>query len=80
MTVAEAVEDGDHAAALKAMALSLADAMDGPSSATSKSMCARALMDALSQLRELAPPEKREDRVDEVAKRRRDRISSRAAH
>lgn len=35
-------------------------------SATSKSMCARALTETLDRLRELAPPKKESDRVDEL--------------
>ena len=60
--------------ALAATALAMAAEIDGQNSATSKSMCAKVLMDVLEQLRALAPPEKQEDRVDEIAKRRERRI------
>lgn len=59
--------------ALAASALLLASLMDDPgNSATSKSMCARALHDALAQLRELAPPVQKTDGIDEL-KRERDK-------
>jgi hypothetical protein len=59
-----------------ASAIALAQALDDPgNSATSKSMCARSMFDALDRLRELAPEEKRSSKVDEIgehrAKRRR---------
>jgi hypothetical protein len=44
--------------ALAASALALASEMDDRNSATSKSMCAKALLDTLNRLRELAPPER----------------------
>lgn len=65
--------------ALAASALALADEIDGANSATSKSMCARALHDALRELRELAPAEEVADEVDELAKRRSDRRKGQSA-
>lgn len=60
--------------ALAASVETLAVEMANPhNSATSKSMCAKALADALKQLRELAPPEQKADRLDEVAKKREHR-------
>lgn len=59
--------------ALAATALALAEEMDGDNSATSKSMCARALMDALEQLRALAPPRKESDGIDRIAAQRQKR-------
>lgn len=57
--------------ALAALAQQLAKELDSSgNSATSKSMCARALMDALERLQELAPSEKEKDRVDELAEKR----------
>ena len=56
--------------ALAASALALAAEMDKSSnSATSKSMCARALLETLNRLRELAPVVEEADRVDELAHR-----------
>lgn len=60
--------------ALAASALALARELDNPNSATSKSMCANALRDTLDRLRELAPAEKEQDRLDELADRRTRRL------
>lgn len=56
--------------ALAASALALAREMDSPNSATSKSMCARALLETLDRLRDLAPTEHEEDAIDELRSRR----------
>jgi len=59
---------------LAAVALELAAQMDDKTnSATSKSMCARALSEVLAQLRGLAPVEVEDDRLDDLASRRADR-------
>jgi hypothetical protein len=56
---------------LAALCLSLAKELDDPvNSLTSKSMAGRTLTDALAELRELAPDEKKEDGVDDLAARR----------
>lgn len=55
---------------LAASALALAAELDNPNSATSKSMCARALLETQDRLRELCPPDQEEDEVDELAARR----------
>lgn len=64
---------------LAASALSLAREMDDKNSATSKSMCARALREALDRLRELAPAERKKDKVDELSTRRKARLARSAA-
>lgn len=64
---------------LAALAKQLAREMDENNSATSKSMCAKALMEALEKLRELSPAEKADDRVDELAGRRAERRARSAA-
>jgi hypothetical protein len=69
---------GVAGSALAAVALAMAEQIDGPGSATSKSMCAKVLADVLRELRALAPPKRQEDRVDEIAKRRQDRLSAAA--
>ena len=57
--------------ALAASALALAAEIDDAgNSATSKSMCARALMDTMTRLRELAPVDEASDRLDELSARR----------
>jgi hypothetical protein len=57
--------------ALAATALALAGQLDNPkSSATAKAMCAGKLIEALDRLRELAPPRKETDDVDEVQAKR----------
>jgi hypothetical protein len=66
--------------ALAASCLVLAAQLDDPgNSATSKSMCARALREAMDRLRELAPPESVEDRLDDLGARRAKRLAGRAA-
>lgn len=58
--------------ALAASAVRLAKEMDDPeNSATSKSMCSKALLETMKTLRELAPPPARKDAVDELSDRRR---------
>lgn len=70
-------DEGVMASALAASALQLAFEMANPyNSATSKAQCAKALQDALDRLRELAPPMKEEDAVDEVARKRVERRSA----
>lgn len=66
--------------ALAASALVLAAELDAPgNSATSKSMCARALRENLDRLRELAPPVVEEDGVDQLSARRAARTGGAAA-
>ena len=77
VTVVEAVERelrslGDASeSGLAASALVLAAELDDPgNSATSKSMCARALRETLDRLRQLSPQADAADRVDELAAKR----------
>lgn len=61
--------------ATAAMALALAREIDDPdNSATSKSMCARSLLDAIDTLRKLTPAETKADRLDDLARRRAARV------
>ena len=61
---------------LAASARTLAAELENPyASATAKSLCAKALIDVMRELRSLAPPKKQEDRVDEIAKRREERVA-----
>ena len=60
---------------LAALCLALAREIDNPNSATSKSMCARALLDAQIILRELTPTEEEQDDLDDLAARRSARLS-----
>jgi hypothetical protein len=55
---------------LAALALALAREMDAKNSATSKSMCARALAETLERLEALAPVEEISDALDDLAARR----------
>jgi hypothetical protein len=64
--VAPELADSVLAASAKAMAREL----DDPNSATSKSMCARALLDTMDRLRELTPVEERSDALDDLTARR----------
>lgn len=59
---------------LAATALELARTLDGDSSATSKSMCARALIDVLDNLRELSPPQAALNALDELTAKRAARL------
>jgi hypothetical protein len=64
---------------LAGVALALAARMDDvENSATSVSMCGRALTDALEQLRELTPVEDEGDRIDDLADRRSRRVAAAA--
>jgi hypothetical protein len=57
--------------AIAASAAALARELDDPeNSATSKSMCAKALADAMTKLREWAPPIEKKDGLDELRTRR----------
>lgn len=60
-----------------ATALALAREMDGSNSATSKSMCAKALTETMDRLRELAPEEEPDDAVDDLERKRRERLARR---
>lgn len=65
--------------ALAASALELADQLDSRvNSATSKSMCAKAHLDLMNRIRELAPPVEQKGPIDEI-KERRERRRRRAA-
>lgn len=60
---------------LAAAALALARELDSPgNSATSKSMCARALRESLDRLRELVPDEPEADKLDELSAKRAARV------
>jgi hypothetical protein len=65
---------------LAAVAVSMARELDNPyNSATSKSMCAGKLQDVMDRLRELAPPQKKGDALDDLADRRSARRAARLA-
>lgn len=65
------------AGGLAVAALALAAEIDEPgNSATSKSMCARAMYDALEKLAAMAPPEQEADRIDDLSARRSKRLAS----
>lgn len=59
--------------AIVASAVALARELDDDNSATSKSMCARALREAMDRLRDLAPPKAKADRLDDLTARRQKR-------
>jgi len=84
MSVAEAVERDLDAvreaspdladSALAATALALAAEIDEPkNSATSKSMCAARLNETMATLRELMPPKREADGIDDIAEQRKKR-------
>jgi hypothetical protein len=62
--------------ALGASALALAREMDSDSSATSKSMCAKAHLDLMNRLCELAPPAEKKGELHDIKSRRALRIAS----
>ncbi len=86
MSVIEAVErdlevlGGDaRGSGLAAAALALAAELDGANSATSKSMCAKALVDVLREIRSLAPLPRETDELSDLRERREKRIAGLAA-
>jgi len=65
---------------LAASALVLAAELDDRSnSATSKSMCAKALREAMDRLRELAPPTAQTTKIDDIRSRRAARLGRAAS-
>jgi hypothetical protein len=78
----DAIAKADKALAessLAATALALAAELDDPNnSATSKSMCAGRLLDAMSLLRELTPEGEEQDGLDDLSARRAKRRGSAA--
>lgn len=64
---------------LAALALAMADEIDDPNSATSKSMCAKQLRDVLLDLKKVAPAVPEKDGLDELQKRRAARRAAAAA-
>lgn len=61
---------------MAATALALARELDSPkNSATSKSMCARALTETLTRLREQLPEPASADKLDDLEARRRKRLA-----
>lgn len=65
--------------AMAAAALVLAAELDGENSATSKSMCARSLLELLNRLWQLAPPVADMDGLDEIGAKRAKRLARRSA-
>lgn len=62
--------------ALAAAVWSMAEQLDEPgTSAHAKSLCARALLDLLNRMRELLPPERKGNALDDLATRRASRIA-----
>jgi hypothetical protein len=64
--------------ALACTALALAREMDDDNSATSKSMCAKAIIEAMRELRELCPPLEKADGLDDLASRRLRRFAGKS--
>jgi hypothetical protein len=63
------------ASALGASALALARELDAANSATSKSMCAKAHMEIMDRLRELAPLEEKPDALNDIESQRAKRLA-----
>ncbi len=77
LAVVRRVDAGLADSALAASALVLARELDDPgNSATSKSMCARALLEVMGRVRELMPDAEEGDRLDELNERRRRRLAA----
>ena len=69
-----AERDPDLACSSLAMSLlKIARAIDDPDSTTSLSMCSKSLNETLATLRELCPPERKSDALDDLANRRAQR-------
>lgn len=89
VSVTRAVEDeladlerkvpGISRSILAATARQMAAELDGDNSATSKSMCARVLVEVREQLLALVPEEAEEDALDDLAKKRAARRSGAAS-
>lgn len=77
MAVVEAVtaelEELRASGALAATALTMAEILDSQSSATSKSMCAKVLVDTMEKLRAAAPPKEVRDGITDIAAARDER-------
>jgi hypothetical protein len=58
-----------------ATALALAAELDAKNSATSKSMCARALTETMEKLRAMVPPAETSDALDDLTARRAKRFA-----
>ena len=72
-----AARDKQLSAGLAATARALAAKLDDPgNSATSASMCARALLEVMSRLWEHAPAQEEADRLDDLAAQRKRRVSA----
>lgn len=65
---------------LAALALAMAQEIDFPNSATSKSMCAGQLRDALAGLRALTPVAEVHDEIDDLRRRRAERTAARQSN
>lgn len=64
---------------LAASARVIAGVLDDPkNSATSRSMCARALNETMGRLHELMPAEETKDKLDELKERRKKRLAGRS--
>lgn len=65
-----------RASALAASAIALAAELDSPKNGgTSKSMIAKAHLDVMDRLRDLAPPKRERDKLDDLAERRAARLA-----
>jgi hypothetical protein len=76
----EALGPKGRDSSLAATALALAEELDADNSATSKSMCAKSMVDVLRELRSFAPPKREADGVTNLNDRREARRSAAAAH
>ncbi len=80
LAVIACLDAGLARSGLAASALMLAGELDNrKNSATSKSMCARALAETLERLRALAPDEQKGDHLDDLSSRRDARRAGGAA-
>jgi hypothetical protein len=59
---------------LSASAMSLARELDSDSSATSKSMCAKAMIETVDRLRYWLPDDEENDELDDLAEKRASRL------
>jgi hypothetical protein len=79
-TVVSALRSGNFQAVLEATAQALAVELDDAgNSATSKSMCAKSMIDVVRELRAVAPSQEAKDDLDDLAARREKRLARSAA-
>jgi hypothetical protein len=71
----EALGPAAIGSSLGVVALTLAAELDDRNSATSKSLCAKAMIDVMREIKAAAPPKREEDDIERARKRRVSRLA-----